>query len=308
MAGRYIPPALRKKFTQLTNADIPQNSLTGDVDPSASHKESSSSEYLSLDDIFEHFFPFQDDPSLSTPAQTGTLNASATDPDKVAFILLFHEANPRWKDEHIIFTKTRLELLPQAQNTVKDSIDPGSAGTSTGASNLTDISVGKAEQEGSESHNINVDTLNLTSSSDIDPFLYSDVPLPSHPIAVFEQIRGGKKNANFHFAGWFCIGRIAFLEPKSAELVRMLKQKWQREDKDGGVREKARVAESWERSLRQRWAVVRLEADVEAEKVRGPLVVEKAPAREKGPKKTVNELLAEMRMNDENARPGHCDP
>ncbi|KAI0913471.1 hypothetical protein F4823DRAFT_42443 [Ustulina deusta] len=137
------------------------------------------------------------------------------------------------------------------------------------------------------------------------------VPANPLPIAVFEERRipGPRTEGPYHlfaFKGWFKISRVNVLAPHSAELVRMLQQKWERKDRFGNpLKSRARDASAWNASLAQEWAVVRFEL-LEGEDAPSPPQIEKLPEperpveKENGETKSVNEMLSDMRLNDGN--------
>ncbi|KAI5860672.1 hypothetical protein GGS23DRAFT_579741 [Durotheca rogersii] len=93
-------------------------------------------------------------------------------------------------------------------------------------------------------------------------------PTSSVPIAVFKEHRscypshGTTGGARFAFVGWYTATRVNILSPRSAELVRMLKQKWDRRDRFGNIisgETRVRDTASWKTSLAQEWAVVKFE-------------------------------------------------
>lgn len=142
----------------------------------------------------------------------------------------------------------------------------------------------------------------------------TDVPITdsdAYPIAVFAQTQRAQHGRTFRHTGWYKLARVAYLEPGSAELARMLEQKWQRTDRFGRMRPLQRDPEKWKESLGQRWAVVKLVRDEGPEGERGELRVERLPDTggevegggsgngngiEQG--KSVYDMLAEMRMKD----------
>ncbi|KAI0428382.1 hypothetical protein F5Y09DRAFT_289774 [Xylaria sp. FL1042] len=137
------------------------------------------------------------------------------------------------------------------------------------------------------------------------------VPANPLPIAVFEErrvpwARPGGSQARFAFKGWFKVSRVNILAPHSAELVRMLQQKWERKDRFGNIiGSKPRDASAWNASLAQEWAVVRFEL-LEGENTPPPPQIEKLPEPERPvgmenkETKSVNEMLSDMRLNDGN--------
>ncbi|KAH6646870.1 hypothetical protein BKA67DRAFT_540342 [Truncatella angustata] len=129
------------------------------------------------------------------------------------------------------------------------------------------------------------------------------IPGTHPPIAVFEELKNTNKHT-FIFLGWYSIGRINIIAPHSAELVRMLQQKWERRDRYGNViSTKPRDASAWKSSMTHEWAIVKfdkLPADVAPP---APII----PKRENdlrrgiaGARKGVTELLQEMRLSDGN--------
>lgn len=107
-----------------------------------------------------------------------------------------------------------------------------------------------------------------------------------HSVAVFERTRRSQL-AKFAFTGWYKVTHVQFISPHTADLVRMLEQKWTKRDRDGNVSQIEREGDAWIRSLNQHWAVVKFEKDEGAEKEKGNFEI---------PEKSVNELLQEMRF------------
>lgn len=78
----------------------------------------------------------------------------------------------------------------------------------------------------------------------------------------------------------------------------MLEQKWTK-TKGGKTIQEARSSESWQKSLSLKWAVVKFVKDEVAEAERGVPKIERKPDEEpQQPRKSVNEMLAELRVND----------
>jgi len=283
MAGRYIPPALRNK-------------AAGSAEPSAKEGSKGSTGghasqpgLYSLADIQAHFW---DASHKAFNSECTTLNASAADPASLSYVELFRGANPRWTPDHIIFVKSNLDFLTgEQQNT-----GSGAIARDANAQDTT--------------------TSQTTSSPTSQPLSQTESTLPQ-AIAVFEQAdrNRSKWQADFHFAGYFKIARCDFLEPGSEQLVRMLQQKWEAPSDSRPMRHRERDAAAWENSLRQRWAVVKFEKDEEAERIKGPLVIERIEkeSMQNRENKSVNELLRELRgqgsskaeesSSDENVKP-----
>lgn len=146
---------------------------------------------------------------------------------------------------------------------------------------------------------------------------------PKNPIAIFTQFRSQKNRSEhlriFRFSGNHRITALDILAPRSPELQRMMDQKWNMTQAQfrptqrgwGKPKEKIRDPEKWKLSLNVPWAVIkfekcedgdggegaaipnidRFELDAESEKVGGSSAGDGA-----GQKKSVNELLQEMRL------------
>jgi hypothetical protein len=119
---------------------------------------------------------------------------------------------------------------------------------------------------------------------------------------VFKQDSGKRLTRGYKFDGWYNISKVSFLEPYSEELIRMLEQKWTKKDRYGRVRVEERRGADWNKSLSYRWAVVKLDRDEDADREKGELKIERLPGdmpKSPGkPRKSVNEMLAEMRLKD----------
>lgn len=142
------------------------------------------------------------------------------------------------------------------------------------------------------------------SAPDPEPPYSPDLSLyDTGPIAVFEQ-QGGRAQSNpFRFAGYHRIASLEYLAPHSRELFQLLEQKFTLTDRRGRVRQKQRSEESWRGSLKHRWAVIQMEKDQEANDGLPPPKIEVrhksvGDADGSSPKKSVNELLREMRLKD----------
>ena len=133
------------------------------------------------------------------------------------------------------------------------------------------------------------------------------VPSEHPPIAVFEQIvhLRGDHRRQFAFVGWYLASQISILAPNSQELVRMLSQKWTKFDRFGRpMKEKQRDENAWKASLSHEWAVLKLQK-MKGENAPLPPQVEHIENVEHTDQhgdtpepKSVNELLAEMRLRD----------
>ena len=86
----------------------------------------------------------------------------------------------------------------------------------------------------------------------------------------------------FLYDGARSIESITYLQPGSAELIKMLDMKF-------GPQRKERTPESWQSSLSMKWAIVEMG---ELEECKNPMV----PLRKMKDEKSVNEMLQEMRV------------
>ncbi|KAL1627579.1 hypothetical protein SLS56_006300 [Neofusicoccum ribis] len=277
----YVPPALRKK--QQEACDKPAQPLrSSDV-----HRE----RLPRVEDVHDHYWP------LESEADEGmrftihsTLNSAAASPDTLKYIMLFKDANPRWQTDHIIYVKTSLHMLPGSEkftNLTTSSEQHARSDIDTAES----VDRAKADAAGKDD-----------GKTDLDLSEYQ-----LEPVAVFEQVAAGQA-ASFRFAGYHKIERLQYIEPRSADLVRMLDQKFSIPDRFSRVKTQQRSPESWKRSLEHRWAVIELKKDEEAAKnlpapdVKIADVREKRNAgKEKTPQKSVNEMLKEMRLGKSDA-------
>ncbi len=309
MAGHYVPPALRNKTNDTNNPPEGKAQLGSQSTPARrpSHAQNG---LVSLEDIRAHFWPQErKEASHSPPPLKGTLNASAADPSTLAYVVLFKDANPRWESDGIIFTKSNLDLIqPQMEHSgatllardgraedesaTSDTVQPAKPSPTT-----TDDLI-SSTAEGSRS------SIASLPPPELDAERHSCYAKDLGPIAVFAQGRGPQGARSFQFIGWYKITRLIILEPGSADLGRMLEQKWSRQDRRTGiVKHKERDTSKWQESLAYRWASMQMERDGVANKDRGKLVVVRLPDRvgegdlkQGGSRKTVNEMLAEMRV------------
>ncbi|GAB1735177.1 hypothetical protein NU219Hw_g243t1 [Hortaea werneckii] len=286
----YVPPALRNK--QVASQSEAANA--GDsLNAGGSHS------LVSLEEVRNYFWPLDENGERHTSdTLSRTLHDSSTSPGRLAYVFLFNQANPRWESDHIIYTKSNLDLLP-AELADKAQASSGDAeGSSTSQQPNPGDTVHQAEDK-TKQHTF--PWSNHTKSEASLPSNKGDVSKNSNgPIAIFKQVQRSKEQRAhaFNFEGWFKIERLAFLEPQSPELIRMLQQKWQKTDRFGNVVQRKRDEKGWQESLNQRWAVIKFAEDQEAKQERGTPNIERI---EEGhihdrPPKTVNEILAEMRL------------
>lgn len=286
MAGKYVPPALRRNQEASSNDATASPTQTSSYLPPSQRKNPPAPRqaYPSPDDpnlysqreIYEYFWKNAE--SSPDRKYSTTLHGSAENPDALAFIMLFHGANPKWASDHIIFVKSNLDLLPAIQKPQTDTA--AELSTSTPSSN---------------DENLNSSATQSSTTSPSEPF-----PETHKPFAVFEQPFRGQKDRGFRFMGFFHISRLELLEPNSEALVRMLQKKWEVVDRYGHVKQRTRDKKGWEESMGHKWAVVKMELDDEETKKRGELAIERIEDEEGMDdgkvRKSVNELLQEMRL------------
>lgn len=119
--------------------------------------------------------------------------------------------------------------------------------------------------------------------------------LPSAPITVFTEISNLRTTENyknpeqkFLYAGAHTITRIQYLMPRTPLLIKMLESKF-----TGPKNE--RSEEAWNKSLNMKWAIVDLNKVEGEDQESNPM----EPLKEIK-KKSVSELLEEMRLNESN--------
>lgn len=252
--------------------------------------------------------------------------------------MLFLDANPRWESHGVIFVKSKLHIFPGGERFRQEQLSEAGAtavrepvksegergdlteeaGALTGGvpsekSPVKDTQVsdesqhhkeqhveqGKTSEESGKKRSSSKD--NKAPDHDPEPPYSPDLSLyPLNPIAVFEQARGGYGSTNrFRFAGYHKIASLEYLPPHSRELFQLLEQKWTKTDRRGRVRQAQRSAESWKGSLKHRWAVIQMEKDQEAnERLAPPEIEVRGQTGDASSGKSVNELLAEMRLKD----------
>ncbi|KAI6914279.1 hypothetical protein KC318_g692 [Hortaea werneckii] len=286
----YVPPALRNK--QAASQSEAPNAGDG---PNAG----GSHDLVSLEEVRNYFWPLDENGERhASDTLSRTLHNSSTSPGRLAYVFLFNQANPRWDSDHIVYTKSNLDLLPvELADEAQTSFD-GAAGSTTSSQPKLGHTVDQAEDEAKQ-HTF--PRSSHTKSEASLPSNKGDIPKYSvGPIAIFKQVQRSKEQRAhaFNFEGWFKIERLAFLEPQSPELIRMLQQKWQKTDRFGNVVQRKRDEKGWQESLSQRWAVIKFAKDQEAVEEFGTPIIERIEEEEihKKPQKTVNEILAEMRL------------
>lgn len=77
-------------------------------------------------------------------------------------------------------------------------------------------------------------------------------------IAIYEQAEK-RQDGLFRFAGYYKITNLQYLPPQSADLYRMLEQKFTTLDRFGRPKQRIRSAASWNASMSLMWAVIKME-------------------------------------------------
>lgn len=370
----YVPPALRKRAQGSapdgTVGTTPEAAGSREnLPPDTAPPKSVAGLTFSQADIHHHYWPPLDDESdasttFTSSSRGSTLNSSAQTLDKLKYVMLFYDANPRWHSHGIIFVKSKLHILPGGEKFREDLL-PETSGIRTDQSgdfgHERSASTQEKETLAEESSNANLlfketqagDELlvsedqrvskqrqkydqeeepsegvekNKGGSTESDQHVGTPTsalgfnsdrgsepnPEPPYspdlslydtvPIAVFEQV-SRQKTSPFRFAGYYKIASLEYLAPHSRELFQLLEQKFTTVDRFGRARQQQRSAASWKSSMRHRWAVISMEKDPDADAVLPPPKVEvrndlAGDADAASPRKTVNELLKEMRLND----------
>ncbi|KAI0173934.1 hypothetical protein BJ166DRAFT_492490 [Pestalotiopsis sp. NC0098] len=287
---------------------------------------------INADDITRHFWDGQTGSTL----RSTTLHDSQARPGELAYVCLFFGANPRWASDGIIFVKSELRLLPEYGEQILQHGPWDSPAEFRKARNGVDSSQEDLAQEyevldeTTEPQDIPAPKSPVpdadTSESRANPLspppspsdtkvvpaskVYSDLPTypniapidynphPHEPVAVFREV---EKPFTYVFEGWYAISRINVIAARSAELVRLQQQKWEKRDRWGNVvpNTRQRDASAWQASMRYNWAVIKFEK-VAAEEAPPTPSIEKTKV---APKKSVTEVLKEMRLGNTQTEP-----
>ncbi|KAK5703904.1 hypothetical protein LTR97_002917 [Elasticomyces elasticus] len=321
MASRYVPPALRRK--EHLNGDASKDGA-----PPKWPTEEIDHGFFSLEEISRYYWPSADNDETTGPElQSRTLHDSAATPGQLAYLLLFGGANPRWESDKIVFTKSALDMLPPATDEQLSTQSKEDSKLAIETSNEDDSMasngsrIGSDTTNGIERHNIvNIGRRDSdgsdpqrTSMSDNSAIEHDNTASQVHngdasaPVAVFKQTRGRGMRRSLQFDGFYYVLHIAYLEPQSSDLVRMLEQKWSRMDRYGKVVMRERDHASWRESLGLRWAVVKFAKHEEADRQKGVSRIERLSDLTEGArggvvKKSVNEMLKDMRLQEEGTK------
>ncbi|KAF2650708.1 hypothetical protein K491DRAFT_730753 [Lophiostoma macrostomum CBS 122681] len=295
-----LPPALRTK-QQTSEPVLPSVETTSPFSHVKDEEEASPSLY-SLREIHEHFWQ-EDDRNHDSDHNT-TLHSSSENAG-LAWVLLFHGANPQWESNNVIFVKSNLHLLPN----IKETNDAQEVDTeiendreiNTKAAKVNLLLGAGLPQVVESAENEAEESAALPSSDHAIPV--REGPPESHSaFPVFaQQINGPQGNGvrSFKFIGWHKIARLEILPPKSAALVHMLSKKWEKVDRYGRVHQRQRNQKGWEDSLKHKWTVVKMVLDEGANEEKGPLEIQRIdqePEQENSGGRSVNEMLAALRM------------
>lgn len=221
--------------------------------------------------------------------------------------MLFGGANPRWCSHGIIFVKSKLHILPGGER-FKDDLHPEYDEKGDSSDRVENDGGGSTERyqhAGAPTGDHDHDSKTKGPPSpefDTDDEPKSEQPYSpdlslydNEPIAVFEQV-SRLQTGPFRFAGYYKIASLEYLAPHSRELFQLLEQKFTTTDRFGRTKKRQRSAASWRSSMRHRWAVISLEKDEDADASQPPPKIEAGDSDSTSPRKSVNELLKELRM------------
>jgi hypothetical protein len=272
-----------------------------------SSENSYDGDLLSIRDIQHHFWQTTNHEDMTGFGEHATLNNSVANKDGLAYVLMFRGANPRWKSDNIIFVKSNLDILPdyyerteewikQYPRDIIEKIAVPESVSKPSHRMARDVRLELEEEEKNAAQDAEVEQPKQPSLTELAPIPPLDfTPSAATPIAIFKQVGGKQSGESFKFSGWYTIQHVAIIAPYSEPLKRLLAQKWQSDvDANGQVNIKTRDEARWRESFEQEWAVVKFVSMPEGEGTPPALVVEKAP-----PRKSVNDLLAEMRLGKE---------
>ncbi|CAA9961523.1 hypothetical protein PTMSG1_04907 [Pyrenophora teres f. maculata] len=274
MTTRYIPPHLRSK------------------DAAASQLYAQSDEDLyTLHELHTYFWG-----GLAEDAKMydSTLNSEEKCPND---------------SDGIIFVKSNLRLLPAIKGSPDATFDCKFAAIKKWTENVAeyngvvlspsrDITDPETEPQSQSAR-----AYNRGSISELpDPTPPDEgTPVDHAPIAVFSQYIPWN-NRSFKFIGWYKISRLQFLKPNSPSLLHMLKRKWGTIDHCDRALSIDQHQAKWGYSLSYNWAVIKMEKDEQAMRDKGQPNIDRVDYGEThgpGGRKSVNEILAEMRNEDE---------
>jgi hypothetical protein len=238
-----------------------------------------------------------------------TLHDAARHPGALSWVLLFNGASLKWDSDGIIFVKSNLGLLPAIQSSAEAVTSPApavdvrgddEAGEEGGVKLPTDLAATGDDEEAQKKQASHDEHSEVASKAALDQPT-EGAPVDHAPIAIFSQ-PVCRASRFFKFIGWYKVVRLQLIEPKSEELVRMLTKKWETKDRYGPLVSRQRDAMKWRESVLYRWAVIKMEKDEKSMGEKGEPKIERLAEDESagsGTGKSVNEMLAEMRLRVE---------
>ncbi|KAI1615195.1 hypothetical protein EDD37DRAFT_305054 [Exophiala viscosa] len=292
MAGVYIPPHFRKlpvrARVSLSVGNDAKTATAREPEPTSAVAVDGGGGggLYSLREIHTHFWPIHK--SGPTSYNCKTLHDAAAAPGVLGYMILTYGTSPRWRNDRIVFVKSNLDLLlnpaeveiegatehdGQVQALVTSSSAPEPvpapsmddiAGTTTTTITTTSaISYTNISEEDNETqaHSANEheaepqSQMTNRSATPIAVFLQTS-PFPPSTSALNDR--------SFAFEGWFHISSLAILQPRSADLMRMLDQKFFVPAGPDEVRDALRSRDDWQTGFNKRWAVIKLEQVKEA--------------------------------------------
>ncbi|WEW56001.1 hypothetical protein PRK78_001436 [Emydomyces testavorans] len=227
MAGRYIPPALRRQAENEEQELGETEFRLSDIEMYFGYRSTDVPAHPSRQTA-KHSADAETNMAETSRANTDklrecrTLNTTRNDQDRLAYIMLLKDAHPFWNTKNEVLCKAGLDLLPDDLST--------NSGESTGESE----DKGESKSTGSRTNAI------------------------SYPVFVQEQEEPEYGNARFKFAGYYSIQEIRHLEPRSNELIGQVKAKFKDEERE---------ARKWKSTLNARWAILVMEPDTSRDDV-----------------------------------------
>ncbi|KAL8965004.1 MAG: hypothetical protein Q9183_004088 [Haloplaca sp. 2 TL-2023] len=316
MSSAYVPPHARSKQPHqqpTSTSPLPRAALSLDTE-----ERRPPGSYTTGEIANQFSFPLEN--------KTGTLNEGQD--GLLAFVLVFKDQHPEWPSR--ILCKSKLHLLASSEQSSTGTAQPVPVVTKSGEKESANPVSASPLKETSPSSTLPGKDHSLAAGGETKgngergngKSKLSPRRLPLQPIAVFTQ--DGIPDSSgpedplrtlFIFKDWYHINSVTYLEPKSQELIKLLEGKFT-------AKGKMRRPEQWERSLGLRWAVAELVSVSESgnrddddqkksedvagsenedegrgkAKLGNPMVPLK-PMPEL-PKKSVKDILAEMRLRD----------
>ncbi|KIV86454.1 hypothetical protein PV11_02065 [Exophiala sideris] len=254
MAGVYIPPHVRKLPVR-TRVSVDDERQTTPAPAVAIAKADGG--LFSLRAIHGHFKPGQ--PLGSNACKT--LHDTAATPGVLGYMILLHQADPRWHPDRIVFVKSDLSLLTAGVEVVNEGKEQPQPPT-VSAPSANSIA---ATTTASITTSTNDEEIQTHSADRNQTQLQARPNGKSTAIAVFLQVHpfpsttSALNDRSFVFEGWFHISRLAILQPRSPDLTRMLDQKYQVPSTPDEVRDAFRSRDDWQLGFDKKWAVIKLE-------------------------------------------------